>query len=85
MTITYRAETRSQSPPSNNYADLAAHRGDGGRFREAKDIETRRRREEEIDEDGGNAEEGWNGNGRGLGTQGGSHSRGEASRVATPQ
>ncbi|KYQ51559.1 hypothetical protein ALC60_09325 [Trachymyrmex zeteki] len=29
-------------PPSNNYADLTAHRGNGGRFRGAKDIEKTR-------------------------------------------
>lgn len=52
VSIMYRIETRSQSPPSNNYADLAVYRDDGGRFRRVKDIETSED-EKEVDEDGG--------------------------------
>ncbi|EGI58105.1 CUG-BP- and ETR-3-like factor 3 [Acromyrmex echinatior] len=49
----HEKRTLPGSPSSNNYADLAAHRGNRGRFRGAKDIEKTREGEEEIDEDGG--------------------------------
>lgn len=78
------SETRSQSQSSNNYEDLAAHRGDEGRFRgekisrgEKASRENRRRRRtpwrDRIEMVGD-----WNPRGESL-------SRGEASRVATPQ
>lgn len=79
------SEARFQSRPSNNYEDLAAHRGDEGRFREEKisreektSRENRRRRRtprrDRIEMVGD-----WKPRG------GVTLARREASRVATPQ